>query len=61
MDGAFIGVNLEKEGEYEIEMKYMPYGLKEGKTLSIVGIILFLSMILVRQYNQTKEQIMMGE
>ena len=48
LNGAFIGIDFDKPGNYEIEMKYKPGWLKEGIILSATGLMLFFYSFLVR-------------
>ena len=40
LDGAFIGLELPKEGVYEIEMRYHIGWLKEGFVVSVLGLVI---------------------
>ena len=57
LDGAFIGIDLEKEGENVIEMKFTPYGVKEGIILSLVGISIFFAIVFVKQHYHSKNKL----
>lgn len=47
LNGAFIGIDFEKPGNYEIEMKYKPGWLKEGIILSAIGLLLFFLYVVI--------------
>ena len=48
LNGAFIGIEFEEPGYYEIEMNYTPRWLKEGIILSVIGLILLFYSFFVR-------------
>ncbi len=54
LEGAFMGVYLPKEGEYEISFDYDVPGLKVGMCVSLCGILAFLSVIFEKQLKKKK-------
>ena len=46
--GCLMALDL-KPGSYHISLEYVPYGLKQGIVLSIVSILVFAGMILLRR------------
>ena len=55
LNGAFTGLELPKEGEYEIEMKYHVGWLKEGWIASAAGI---LTLLVFSVYTEIKKSIL---
>ena len=50
LDNAFIGIELNEPGEYDIEMRFIPGFLKEGVIVSILGVVLFLGLVIMTIY-----------
>ena len=46
--GCLMALDLEP-GSYEIELEYFPYGLKQGGVLSLVSILVFTGIMLLRR------------
>jgi len=48
-DTAFMAVELEGEGEHEIVLTYATPGLKEGALISVLGLVAFVAVTMVRR------------
>lgn len=48
VDDAFLAMEFPKPGTYEIEMKYTPKWLKEGVIITIIGILLFSTLVIIQ-------------
>ena len=56
IEGAFLGIYLPDEGDYEIEFKYEVPGLKIGLAVSLLGIGAFLSVIFEKKIKKDTEK-----
>lgn len=57
VDGAFTAVELPGNGSYDIEMKFVCPGVKEGLLISAIGVIITVLMILWERKREKSEAI----
>lgn len=57
---CLMALDLEP-GVYRIELEYVPYGLKQGILLSVVSILIFAAVMLLRRGKKAEKQDMEGE
>lgn len=52
---CLMALDLEP-GDYEIELEYVPYGLKQGILLSAVSVLIFAAIMVLRRRKKTDKQ-----
>lgn len=57
---CLMALDLEP-GDYEIELEYVPYGLKQGILLSAVSVLIFVAIMVLRRRKKPEKQGMEGE
>ena len=57
---CLMALDLEP-GDYEIELEYVPYGLKQGILLSAVSVLIFAAIMVLRRRKKAEKQDVEGE